>query len=170
MAFTVGELAKLTGVTVRTLHHYDELGLVCPSQRTAAGYRLYEDADVLRLHEVLLFRELDLPLDEIAKILSSAENREDVLRRHREVLHAKRARLDAMIAALEKRLTTKEEAMSAEDVKQLFDGFDPSQYEEEAKDRWARPTRTRNRRAGPRSTRRPTGIATSRKRRPSTTS
>jgi DNA-binding transcriptional MerR regulator len=137
MAFTVGELAKLTGVTVRTLHHYDELGLVRPSQRTAAGYRLYDDADVLRLHEVLLFRELGLPLDEIAKAIESAKNRDDVLRRHREVLHQKRARLDAMIAAVEQRLTnTTGEAMSAEDVKQLFDGFDPSQYEEEVKQRW----------------------------------
>ena len=137
MAFTVGELAKLTGVTVRTLHHYDELGLVCPSQRTAAGYRLYEDADVLRLHEVLLLRELGMPLEEIASAIDSKENREEVLRRHREVLHAKRARLDAMIAALEKRLSsTKGDAMSAEDVKQLFDGFDPGQYQEEAKERW----------------------------------
>ncbi len=137
MAFTVGELAKLTGVTVRTLHHYDELGLVCPSQRTAAGYRLYEDVDVLRLHEVLLLRELGMPLEEIASAIDSKEDREGVLRRHREVLHAKRARLDAMIAALEKRLSsTKGDAMSAEDVKQLFDGFDPGQYQEEAKERW----------------------------------
>ncbi len=53
-------------MTVRALHHYDEIGLVRPSQRTAAGYRLYGDADVLRLHQVLLFRELGLPLEEIA--------------------------------------------------------------------------------------------------------
>src|SRR5215831_11030516 len=54
MAFTVGELSRLTGVTVRALHHYDEIGLVRPSQRTAAGYRLYDEADVLRLQQVLV--------------------------------------------------------------------------------------------------------------------
>ena len=63
MAFTVGELAKLTGVTVRALHHYDELGLVRPSARSDAGYRLYDDADVMRLQQVLVYRELGLPLD-----------------------------------------------------------------------------------------------------------
>jgi hypothetical protein len=58
MAFTVGELSRLTGLTVRALHHYDEIGLVRPSQRTAAGYRLYDDADALRLQQVLVLREL----------------------------------------------------------------------------------------------------------------
>ena len=66
MAFTVGELAKLTGITVRTLHHYDQIGLVQPSDRSRAGYRLYGDADVLRLQQVLIYRELGVPLDEIA--------------------------------------------------------------------------------------------------------
>lgn len=58
MAFTVGELAKLTGVTVRALHHFDELGLVRPSGRSDAGYRLYDDANVMRLQQVLVYREL----------------------------------------------------------------------------------------------------------------
>ena len=86
MAFTVGELARLTGITVRALHHYDEIGLVVPSQRTAAGYRLYDDADVIRLQQVLLFRELGLPLDEIAFAIDEAGTREELLRKHREVL------------------------------------------------------------------------------------
>src|SRR6478609_6708400 len=104
MAFTVGDLAPLTGVTVRALHHYDEIGLVRPSQRTAAGYRLYDDADVLRLHQVLLFRELGLPLDEIAAAIDEATSQADLLRRHREVLVTRRTRLDAMLAALDERL------------------------------------------------------------------
>ncbi|HWO20604.1 MAG TPA: MerR family transcriptional regulator [Kofleriaceae bacterium] len=138
MAFTVGELAKLTGVTVRALHHYDEIGLVRPSQRTTAGYRLYADADVLRLHQVLLFRELGLPLEEIAAAIDEAGGQEELLRRHREVLVTKRARLDAMLAALDARLTAFEKGMTMkpEEVKSLFDGFDPSQYEEEARQRW----------------------------------
>lgn len=140
MPFTVGELARLTGATVRALHHYDEIGLVRPSQRTAAGYRLYDDADVLRLHQVMLFRELGLPLDEIAAAIRGAANQRELLERHREVLVGKRARLDAMLAALDARLGAFEKgpsmSMSSEEVKSLFDGFDPSQYEEEVQQRW----------------------------------
>ncbi len=138
MAFTVGDLARLTGVTVRALHHYDEIGLVRPSQRTHAGYRLYTDADVLRLQQVLLFRELGLPLDEIASAIDATTNREELLRQHRSVLLAKRSRLDAMLAALDAALVAvqKGTTMQPDDVKQLFDGFDPSEYEEEARDRW----------------------------------
>ena len=71
--YTVGELSRLTGVTVRALHHYDDIGLVRPSQRSAAGYRLYEDADVLRLQQVLLFRELGFPLEAIAAAIDAAD-------------------------------------------------------------------------------------------------
>src|SRR3954470_25008057 len=99
MPFTVGDLARLTGVTVRALHHYDEIGLVRPSERTAAGYRLYSDADVHRLQQVLLFRELGLPLDELAEAIDGA-SRQDLLRQHREALVAKRGRLDAMLTAV----------------------------------------------------------------------
>lgn len=138
MAFTVGELARLTGITVRTLHHYDEIGLVVPSQRTAAGYRLYDDADVIRLQQVLLFRELGLPLDEIAFAIDQAGSREDLLRQHREVLVQKRARIDAMLSALDSALVSLEKGrvMQPDDVKQMFEGFDPSRYEEEVKQRW----------------------------------
>lgn len=138
MPFTVGDLAKLTGITVRALHHYDEIGLVRPSQRTAAGYRLYDDADVVRLQQVLLFRELGLPLDEIAAVIDDSTRREDVLREHRSVLVTKRARLDAMVAAVDSALSHLEKGapMQPDDVKDMFDGFDHSQYEEEAKQRW----------------------------------
>lgn len=138
MPFTVGDLARLTGVTVRALHHYDEIGLVRPSRRTAAGYRLYDDADVHRLQQVLLFRELGLPLDEIAAALDAARTRDELLRQHRDVLVAKRARLDAMLSALDKALAHLEEErpMQPDDVKDMFEGFDHSQYEDEARERW----------------------------------
>src|SRR5579871_2407109 len=100
--YTVGELAKLTGVTVRALHHYDEIGLVRPTSRSAAGYRLYDRADVLRLQHVVLLRELGLPLPDIAAVLDDpAFDRARALRQHREVLLGKRARIDAMLAALD---------------------------------------------------------------------
>lgn len=136
MPFTVGELSRLTGVTVRALHHYDEIGLVRPSQRSAAGYRLYDDADVLRLQQVLVFRELGVPLEEIAAALDGAD-RIELLRKHRSMLAQKRERLDAMLAAVDAAIGyTKGNAMKPDDVKTMFDGFDPSQYEEEARQKW----------------------------------
>jgi DNA-binding transcriptional MerR regulator len=139
MAFTVGELAKLTGLTVRTLHHYDEIGLVRPSGRSEAGYRLYADEDVLRLQRVLLYRELGLPLDQIAAVLDDpGESARASLLSHREVLVQKRARLDAMLAALDAALRHEEgsKPMQADDVKSMFEGFDPDPYAEEAEQRW----------------------------------
>jgi MerR family transcriptional regulator, thiopeptide resistance regulator len=65
----VGEVAALAGVTVRTLHHYDRIGLLSPSGRTAAGYRQYAPGDLDRLHQVLLYRELGFPLEEVATLL-----------------------------------------------------------------------------------------------------
>src|SRR6476620_5588997 len=107
MPFTVGDLARLTGVTVRALHHYDEIGLVRPSERTAAGYRLYTDADVYRLQQVLLFRELGMPLDEIASAIDQVDGREALLKQHRDALVEKRNRLDAMVAAVDAALANK---------------------------------------------------------------
>src|SRR5688572_31707774 len=123
MALSVGELSRLTGITVRTLHHYDEVGLVRPSRRSAAGYRLYDDADVLRLHQVLVFRELGLPLDEIAAAIDAADPRE-LLLTHRELLVEKRARLDRMLAALDTALTqhAKGTPMRPDEMTSLFDG------------------------------------------------
>lgn len=138
--FTVGELSRLTGVTVRALHHYDEIGLVRPSQRTAAGYRLYDDRDVVRLQRVLVYRELGLSLEEIAAALDGADavERDELLRRHREALIEKRARIDRMLAALDAALTNSKKGkdMTNDDVRQMFDGFDPARYEDEVRERW----------------------------------
>src|SRR4051812_50109878 len=73
MSWTVGELARLAGVTVRTLHHYDRIGLVRPSERTAAGYRSYDERDLDRLHQVLVYRELGFPLEEVATLLDDPD-------------------------------------------------------------------------------------------------
>lgn len=141
MAITVGELSRISGVTVRTLHHYDEIGLVVPSQRTTANYRLYSDDDVLRLQQVLVFRELGMPLDEIAGVLDDATvaNRADLLRRHRDALAEKRGKLDAMLAAVDHAIEVLEKGtpvMTSEDFEKMFDGFDPAEHEQEAEQRW----------------------------------
>jgi MerR family transcriptional regulator, thiopeptide resistance regulator len=141
MAMTVGELSRISGVTVRTLHHYDEIGLVVPSQRTNANYRLYSDEDVLRLQQVLVFRELGMPLDEIAGVLDEAThaNRAELLRRHRAALVEKRGKLDAMLASVDHAIDVLEKGtqmMTSEDFKKMFDGFDPAEHEQEAEERW----------------------------------
>jgi len=139
MAFTVGELSRLTGVTVRALHHYDEIGLVRPSQRTAAGYRIYDERDVLRLQQVLVFRELGVPLDEIGPAIDQATDRAALLRKHRGELARRRTQIDALLAAVDAALGVLEKAdttMQPEDFKALFDGFNPQDHEEEARDRW----------------------------------
>ena len=72
MSLTVGQMAELAGVTVRTLHHYDALDLLTPGGRSESGYRLYEDADCERLQEILFYRELGFGLGEINEILQEA--------------------------------------------------------------------------------------------------
>jgi len=139
MAFTVGELSKLTGVTVRALHHYDEIGLIRPSQRTRAGYRLYDQADALRLQQVLVLRELGVPLDEIGPAIDAARDRAALLRKHRAALVEKRGRLDAMLAAVDAALEVLErgkQTMTPQDWKTMFDGFNPADHEDEARARW----------------------------------
>ena len=139
MAFTVGELSRLTGLTVRALHHYDEIGLVRPSQRTAAGYRLYDEADALRLQQVMVLRELGVPLDQIGAAIDAAADRAALLRTHRAALVDKRGRLDRMLAAVDAtlRVLEKDETqMRTEDFKAMFDGFDPADHEAEVQQRW----------------------------------
>lgn len=87
--YTVHQLAELAGVSVRTLHHYDHIGLLTPAAHTAAGYRLYGEQDLLRLQQMLFFRELDLPLGEIKTVLADpALDRVAALREHRRVIEA----------------------------------------------------------------------------------
>jgi MerR family transcriptional regulator, thiopeptide resistance regulator len=78
----IGELAQHAGVTVRALHHYDELGLLTPSERTSGGHRLYGAADVERLYRLLALRSLGLPLEEIGPLLEAEDGVADTVRRH----------------------------------------------------------------------------------------
>ena len=73
MEYTVGRVAELAGVTVRTRHHYDEVGLLVPHGRTEAGYRQYDDADLQRLQQILYYRELGFALDRIAALLDDPD-------------------------------------------------------------------------------------------------
>ena len=95
---TVTEIAKQTGVSVRTLHHYDAIGLLKPTALTESGYRLYDDAALERLYLILLFRELEFPLKDIAGILDAPDfDRNRVLQQQIELLKAKAAHLQTCI-------------------------------------------------------------------------
>lgn len=138
-ALTVGDIARLAGVTVRTLHHYDALGLVVPGGRTDAGYRLYRRADVERLQEVLFFRELGFSLEQIKEIAGRpGYHRAAALERHRALLERKAARLHAMLEAVDTALEASKRGrtMTNEEMLEVFGDFDPSQYEEEVEQRW----------------------------------
>jgi DNA-binding transcriptional MerR regulator len=135
----VGELSKLARVSIRTLHHYDELGLLRPSARTEGNYRLYSAGDIQRLHRILMFRELGLPLHDIRTVLDDPDADElETLKLQRSLLQERARRNQAMLDALNTLLAAAEgeKIMTKEDLSKLFDGFDPAEYEQEAKDRW----------------------------------
>ena len=136
--YQVKEVARLSGLTIRALHHYDSLGLLVPSARSAAGYRLYDDDDLLRLQQILIGRELGLSLEAIRRSLDDpAFDRKQALLAQRGVLASRAERAADMIRAIDAALTAIEEAdVSKVDLKKLFDGFDPAQYESEVKQRW----------------------------------
>jgi DNA-binding transcriptional MerR regulator len=133
---TVGEVAQRFGITVRTLHHYDEIGLLTPSRRTAEGYRVYTPADLTRLSQIIVYRRLELPLDEIANLLSKGDAVSHLIRQRERVM----ARLDemkdlveAIDQALEKAMTNT--PMTDDDMRELFgDTFDD--YQAEAEQEW----------------------------------
>ncbi|AGC60152.1 transcriptional regulator [Mycobacterium liflandii 128FXT] len=132
---TVGQVAERFGITVRTLHHYDEIGLLIPSRRAASGYRVYTSADLTRLSQVIVYRRLELLLDEIARLLDEGNAVSHLVRQRERVM----ARLDemkdlveAIDLALEKAMTNT--PMTDDDMRELFgDGFDDYRVETEQK-------------------------------------
>lgn len=138
MELTVGQVAETFGVTVRTLHHYDAVGLVVPSGRTPAGYRLYTDADLARLSTVVTYRRLDLPLDEVRALLDGEGSAEEHLRRQRAVVVTRLDELAELVTAIDRALEREmnDQPATTEDLKDLFgDGFG-EEYAAEAEQRW----------------------------------
>jgi DNA-binding transcriptional MerR regulator len=139
MAYTVGEVAKAAHLSVRTLHHYDQIGLLKPSTRTNAGYRLYTDDDLRLLQQVLFFKELGFGLEEIRGIVTSpGYDQSEALVAQREWLTEKRLQTDALIAAVDRALQAlrKGVTMNKEDMFEVFGDFDPAEHEAEARERW----------------------------------
>ena len=135
---TVGQVAQTFGVTVRTLHHYDEVGLLTPSERSRAGYRLYTADDLERLATIVTYRRLDLPLDEVAALLRGDGSSIEHLRRQRDAVMSKVEELHGLVDAIDARLEREmnEQPATREDLKEIFgDGF-KDEYQAEAQERW----------------------------------
>jgi len=127
----IKEFADLTGVSVRTLHYYDEIGLLRPAYvDSATGYRYYDEQSLLRMQEILFYRELDFPLQRIRNLLSSPHyNKEQALAEQKQLLILKKERLERLIAAIDG-------AAKGENVMTAFDNRDFEQYRAEAAARW----------------------------------
>lgn len=123
MEYTVQKLARLSGVSARTLRYYDELGLLKPARINSSGYRIYGAAEVDRLQQILFFRELDLPLETIRGLLSAPGfDAAAALQAHRAKLLEKRTQLDALIANVEKTIALSEGRITMTDAEK-FEGF-----------------------------------------------
>ena len=144
MSWSIAQVAKISGVTSRTLRHYDEIGLLKPAYVGANGYRYYEEDELLRLQQILVLRQLGMGLQEIAEAIDSEPDTLVALRRHHVRLLAERNQMARLadtvartIAELE-RVETGGERMTTKinRPENLFEGFDGTQYEDEARERW----------------------------------
>ncbi|MGG7572251.1 MerR family transcriptional regulator [Streptomyces sirii] len=139
MSYSVGQVAAFAGVTVRTLHHYDEIGLLLPGERNHAGHRRYGDDDLDRLQQILFYRELGFPLEEVAALLDDPDtDPQEHLRRQHELLTARIGKLQEMAAAVEHAMEARRMGinLTPEEKFEAFGDFDPDQYAEEVEERW----------------------------------
>jgi DNA-binding transcriptional MerR regulator len=136
MTYTIKGIADLAGVTTRTIRYYDEIGLLNPANIGDNGYRYYDQGSLLRLQQILFFRELDVPLKDIQLIMSRPDfNLLGALEKHRSSLQSRAKRLGKLIETVENTIATirGESIMSAEEY---FEGFDETKYEGETRERW----------------------------------
>ncbi|MET8580485.1 MerR family transcriptional regulator [Streptomyces collinus] len=139
MSYLVGQVAGFAGVTVRTLHHYDEIGLLVPGERTHAGHRRYTETDLDRLQQILFYRELGFPLDEVAALLDDPEADPAAhLRRRHDLLTARIEKLQKMAAAVEHAMEARTMGinLTPEERFEVFGENDPEKYAEETERRW----------------------------------
>lgn len=142
MAWSIAEVARMSGVTSRTLRHYDEVGLLPPAWIGSNGHRYYEEADLLRLQQILLMRELDLGLREIQAVLDSQVDQVAVLREHHRRLLMERDRLETLAHTVGRTIAELEEEKDMDGTtkinrpENLFAGFEPSPADAEVRERW----------------------------------
>ncbi|MER5645110.1 MerR family transcriptional regulator [Streptosporangium sp. NPDC002524] len=142
MAWSIAQVARMSGVTSRTLRHYDEIGLLAPAWVGGNGYRHYEEDQLLRLQQILVLRELDLGLAEIKEIVDRHTDPVAALREHHRRLLGERDRLDAVARVVARTITELQESEGKGDMSKisrpenLFEGFDGARYGAEARERW----------------------------------
>ncbi|MFI1969405.1 MerR family transcriptional regulator [Streptomyces cinnamoneus] len=143
MAWSIAEVARMSGVTSRTLRHYDEIGLLPPAWLGSNGHRYYEEADLLRLQQILLMRELGVGLREIQAVLDSQIDQVAVLREHHRRLMGERDRLETLARTVDRTIAELEGKDENDMTKinrpeNLFEGFEPetSRAEAEVRERW----------------------------------
>jgi DNA-binding transcriptional MerR regulator len=141
MTYTVQKLATLAGISVRTLHYYDEIGLLHPAGVKKNGYRYYEEGELLKLQQILFFRELDFPLEDIKRILSSPTfNMTEALRDQKKLIELKKTRLTKLVQTIDKTLKkiNKQTIMKDEELYGNFSKEEMERYTEEAREKWGR--------------------------------
>ncbi len=136
---TVGEVARLANISVRTLHHYDAIGLLSASRRSEAGYRLYGEADLRRLHKVLAYRELGFELEAIMPLLDDPEEDDlEHLRRQEALLDARLEKLLAIRGSLRAQMEARKMGinLNPKELLEVFGDEDPGKYAAEAEECW----------------------------------
>ncbi|WP_061310850.1 MerR family transcriptional regulator [Clostridium botulinum] len=130
MHYKIKEVADMAGISVRMLHHYDKIGLLDPESVSAAGYRLYSDENLDRLQQILFFKELNFPLQEIKIILDSPNfNKKEALETHRQLLLEKKLRLEKIIQSVNKTINSMEGEFKM-DKKEILNVFSMTEIEE----------------------------------------
>lgn len=133
IAYTVQEVANLAGITVKTLYHYQRLGLLLPASVGENGYRYYGEKELLRLQQILFYRELELPLKEIKTALEEERSRLKCLRHQQALLLDQKRRLEAVLNTLEESIVHTQDGTSM-DHKQLFSGLNLEAWERSTKE------------------------------------
>lgn len=139
MSWSVGEVARLAKVSVRTLHHYDAIGLLAPDGRSAAGYRRYSEADLQRLQRILAYRQLGFDLEEIRTLLDDPEvDALQHLEHQANLLTERILQLEEMRAMTKKMMEARRMGinLNQEEILEVFGAHDPTQHAAEAQERW----------------------------------
>ncbi|WP_328930134.1 MerR family transcriptional regulator [Streptomyces sp. NBC_00190] len=140
MDWPIAEVARMSGVTARTLRHYDEIGLLLPARIGANGHRYYGERQLLLLQQILVLRALGLGLEDIGRVLAEQVDEVEALRGHRQRLLAERDRLDALAATVSRTIAELEQSrkdgtpMTINRPENLFDGVQPDQYQDSLRD------------------------------------
>jgi DNA-binding transcriptional MerR regulator len=139
MQYTVNQLAKLANISVRTLHYYDEIGLLKPAHTKTNGYRYYGEAELIKLQQILFFKELEFALTDIQQMLNSGDFDElQALQDQRRLLELKMARTQKLIDSIDTTIKHKKggQHMDTTEIFASFDDAEFTQYQQEAKQRW----------------------------------